>query len=156
MWKYLTGGVKVSPLDNCVPVQVSPLAELVYSMLPRPKITEILDEVNSWTTFTRHFSHIKNDITRPDTPPAPHHHPCGWHQSWSDQNGGSLSRKHQIITGRYPGMVHPRRNLFSRPRRAGKRAGEKTTGGILGRRDNVIIRRTKFQNRQLWPLRRAG
>jgi hypothetical protein len=30
-------GVKVSPLDNCVPVQVSPLAELVYSMLPRPK-----------------------------------------------------------------------------------------------------------------------
>lgn len=48
-------------------VKVSPLAELVYSMLPRPKITEILDEVNSWTTFTRHFSHIKNDITRPDT-----------------------------------------------------------------------------------------
>ena len=45
----------------------SPLAELVYSMLPRPKITEILDEVNSWTTFTRHFSHIKNDINRPDT-----------------------------------------------------------------------------------------
>ncbi len=36
-------------------------------MLPRPKITEILDEVNSWTTFTRHFSHIKNDISRPDT-----------------------------------------------------------------------------------------
>ncbi|HDS6532743.1 TPA: Tn3 family transposase [Klebsiella aerogenes] len=60
-------GVKVSPLDNSVPAQVSPLAELVYSMLPRPKITEILDEVNSWTTFTRHFSHIKNDITRPDT-----------------------------------------------------------------------------------------
>lgn len=60
-------GVKVSPLDNCVPAQVSPLAEPVYSMLPRPKITEVLDEVNSWTTFTRHFSHIKNDITRPDT-----------------------------------------------------------------------------------------
>lgn len=60
-------GLKVSPLDNCVPAQVSPLAELVYSMLPRPKITEILDEVNSWTTFTRHFLHIKNDITRPDT-----------------------------------------------------------------------------------------
>ena len=36
-------------------------------MLPRPKNTGILDEVNSWTTFTRHFSHIKNDITRPDT-----------------------------------------------------------------------------------------
>lgn len=60
-------GVKISPLDNCVPLQVSPLSELIYSMLPRPKITEILDEVNSWTAFTRHFSHIKNDITRPDT-----------------------------------------------------------------------------------------
>lgn len=52
-------GVKISPLDNCVPLQVSPLSELIYSMLPRPKITEILDEVNSWTAFTRHFSHIK-------------------------------------------------------------------------------------------------
>lgn len=50
-----------------ITARVSPLAELVYSMLPRPKITEILDEVNSWTTFTRHFSHIKNDIARPDT-----------------------------------------------------------------------------------------
>ena len=48
-------------------VKVSPLAELVYSMLPRPKITEILDEVNSWTTFSRHCSHIKNAIARPDT-----------------------------------------------------------------------------------------
>ena len=67
IWKYLTGWVKVSPLDNCVPVQVSQLPELVYSMLPHPKITEILDEVKSWTTFTRHFSHIKNDITHPDT-----------------------------------------------------------------------------------------
>ena len=45
-------GVKISPLDNCVPLQVSPLSELIYSMLPRPKITEILDEVNSWTAFT--------------------------------------------------------------------------------------------------------
>lgn len=60
-------GVKVSPLDNSVPVQVSPLAEQVYSMLPRPKITEILNEVNSWTDFTRHFSHIKNAIARLNT-----------------------------------------------------------------------------------------
>lgn len=35
--------------------------------LEDPGLTEILDEVNSWMTFTRHFSHIKNDITRPDT-----------------------------------------------------------------------------------------
>lgn len=30
-------GVRVSLLDKCVPAQVPPLAELVYSMLPRPK-----------------------------------------------------------------------------------------------------------------------
>lgn len=47
-------------------------------------------------------------------------------------------------------------NLFSRPCRAGERAGETTAGGILGRRDNIIIRWTKFQNWQLRPLCRAG
>lgn len=52
-------GVKVFALDNCVPVQVASLAELVYSILLRPKITENLDEVNSWTMFMRHFSYIK-------------------------------------------------------------------------------------------------
>ncbi len=102
-------GVKVSPLDNIVPVQVSPLAELVYSMLPRSRITEILDEVNSWTTFTRHFSHIKIDITHLLL------NSCGWHQSWPDQNGRNLPREYQIITRKYSGMVHPRRNLSSRP-----------------------------------------
>ena len=48
-------------------MQVSPLAKLVYSILPHPKITEILVEVNSSTALTRHFLHIKRDITRPDT-----------------------------------------------------------------------------------------
>lgn len=60
-------GVKVTPLDNSVPAEVSPLAVLVYSMLPHPKITEILDEVNRWTAFTDHFSHLKNEVIRPDT-----------------------------------------------------------------------------------------
>ncbi|AXI24628.1 Tn3 transposase DDE domain protein [Cardinium endosymbiont of Sogatella furcifera] len=60
-------GVKVTPLDNSVPAEVSPLAVLVYSMLSHPKITEILDEVNDWTDFTQHFSHLKNEVIRPDT-----------------------------------------------------------------------------------------
>ena len=59
--------VKVTPLDNSVPAEVSPLTALVYSMLPHPKITEILDEVNDWTAFTDHFSHLKNEVIRPDT-----------------------------------------------------------------------------------------
>lgn len=58
-------GVKISPLDNSVPSAVSPLADLIYNMLPHPKITEILDEVERWTAFTRHFTHLKNPLTRP-------------------------------------------------------------------------------------------
>ncbi|EKZ6372260.1 Tn3 family transposase [Klebsiella aerogenes] len=58
-------GVKITPLDNSVPSTVSPLADLIYNMLPHPKITEILDEVERWTTFTRHFTHLKNPLTRP-------------------------------------------------------------------------------------------
>ncbi|MEQ1975447.1 Tn3 family transposase [Xenorhabdus sp. SGI240] len=58
-------GVKVTPLDNSVPSAVSPFAALVYSMLPHPKITEILDEVDSWTGFTRHFTHLKNNHVKP-------------------------------------------------------------------------------------------
>jgi len=58
-------GLKITPLDNSVPSTISPLADLIYNMLPHPKITEILDEVERWTTFTRHFTHLKNPLTRP-------------------------------------------------------------------------------------------
>lgn len=46
-------------------VKITPLADLIYNMLPHPKITEILDEVERWTAFTRHFTHLKNPLTRP-------------------------------------------------------------------------------------------
>ncbi|HGV4553622.1 TPA: Tn3 family transposase, partial [Escherichia coli] len=57
--------VKITPLENSVPSGVSPFADLVYGMLPHPKITEILEEVDSWTGFTRHFAHLKNNNVRP-------------------------------------------------------------------------------------------
>jgi len=34
-------------------------------MLPHQKITEILDEVERWTAFTRHFTHLKNISVTP-------------------------------------------------------------------------------------------
>lgn len=58
-------GVKITPMENSVPSGVSPFADLVYGMLPHPKITEILEEVDSWTGFTRHFAHLKNNNVRP-------------------------------------------------------------------------------------------
>jgi hypothetical protein len=42
-------GVKITPLENSVPSGVSSFADLVYGILPHPKITEILEEVDSWT-----------------------------------------------------------------------------------------------------------
>jgi hypothetical protein len=58
-------GVKITPLENGVPSGVSAFASLVYNMLPHPKITEILEEVDNWTGFTRHFTHLKNNNIRP-------------------------------------------------------------------------------------------
>lgn len=58
-------GVKMTPLDNSVPSAASPFGDLVYGMLPHPKITEMLDEVDGWTGFTRHFTHLKNNHVRP-------------------------------------------------------------------------------------------
>lgn len=58
-------GVKITPLDNSVPSAASPFGDLVYGMLPHPKITEMLDEVDGWTGFTRHFTHLKNNHVRP-------------------------------------------------------------------------------------------
>ncbi|BHI42948.1 hypothetical protein JNE25001_45640 (plasmid) [Escherichia coli] len=57
-------GVKITQLENGVPSGVSAFASLVYNMLPHPKITEILEEVDSWTGFTRHFTHLKNNNIR--------------------------------------------------------------------------------------------
>ncbi|RAW96813.1 MULTISPECIES: Tn3 family transposase [unclassified Photorhabdus] len=58
-------GVKITPLENSVPSEASPFADLVYGMLPHPKITEILEEVDSWAGFTHHFTHLKNNNVRP-------------------------------------------------------------------------------------------
>ena len=35
-----------------------------YGLLPHVKITELLMEVDEWTGFTRHFTHIKSGEPR--------------------------------------------------------------------------------------------
>jgi hypothetical protein len=37
-----------------------------YASLPRVKITELLLEVDEWTGFTRHFTHLKSGDTAKD------------------------------------------------------------------------------------------
>lgn len=100
-------GVKITPLENSVPSGVSPFADLVYGMLPHPKITEILEEVDSWTGFTRHFAHLKNNNVRPKdgrlllTTILADGINLGL-----TKNGGILPWGHKIVTRRYSGMVH--------------------------------------------------
>jgi len=54
------GRLKITPLDNAVPDEAEALARQAYGMLPHPKITELLLEVDGWTGFTRRFKHLKS------------------------------------------------------------------------------------------------
>jgi len=55
-----SGGLKVAPLTNDVPEAAEELMRQAYARLPHLKITELLIEVDHWTGFTRHFTHLKN------------------------------------------------------------------------------------------------
>ena len=54
-------GLKVSPLDNDTPEEGEALKQRAYDILPHVKITDLLLEVDNWTDFTRHFTHLKNN-----------------------------------------------------------------------------------------------
>ncbi len=52
-------GLKITPLVNAVPEEAETLMRQAYSLLPHVKITDLLLEVDAWTGFTRHFTHLK-------------------------------------------------------------------------------------------------
>nr|UFQ05268.1 Tn3-like incomplete sequence [Escherichia coli] len=53
-------GLKITPLDAAVPDRAQALIDQTSQLLPRIKITELLLEVDEWTGFTRHFTHLKS------------------------------------------------------------------------------------------------
>jgi TnpA family transposase len=53
-------GLKVSPLVNAVPEAADKLDREVSARLPHVKITDLLLEVDRWTNFSRHFTHLKS------------------------------------------------------------------------------------------------
>jgi TnpA family transposase len=55
-----SGGLKVAPLTNDVPEAAEELMRQAYARLPHLKITDLLIEVDHWTGFTRHFTHLKS------------------------------------------------------------------------------------------------
>jgi hypothetical protein len=54
-------GLKITPLDDTTPVAADILTQQVYDLMQRVKITDPLLEVDQWTDFTRHFTHLKSD-----------------------------------------------------------------------------------------------
>jgi len=59
-------GLKITPLDAVLPDTAQALIDRAAMLLPRVKITEILMEVDEWTGFTRHFTHLKTGDTAKD------------------------------------------------------------------------------------------
>jgi len=53
-------GLKITPLDAAVPDTAQALIDQTATVLPHVKITELLLEVDEWTGFTRHFTHLKS------------------------------------------------------------------------------------------------
>jgi TnpA family transposase len=59
-------GLKITPLDAAVPDTAQALIDQTAMLLPHLKITELLMEVDEWTGFTRHFTHLKTGDTAKD------------------------------------------------------------------------------------------
>ena len=62
-------GLKITPLDASVPQAAQNLIDRVAASLPHVKLTELLLEVDQWTGFTRHFTHLKSGDTAKDRIP---------------------------------------------------------------------------------------
>ena len=57
---FTNGVLKVTPLTNLVPEEAATAMRKVYDLMPHIRITEMLLEVDRWTGFSRHFTHLKS------------------------------------------------------------------------------------------------
>ncbi len=58
--------LKVKPLTKSVPEEAERLEAEIYSLVPHLKITELLLEVDQWTNFSRHFTHLRTGTPAKD------------------------------------------------------------------------------------------
>ena len=54
-------GLKITPIETSVPKNAKPFVDKATTLLPRVKFTELLLEVDQWTNFTEHFTHLKSN-----------------------------------------------------------------------------------------------
>jgi TnpA family transposase len=58
-------GLKITPLEAIIPENAQHFVNQTTALLPAIKITELLLEVDQWTNFTQHFTHLKSgDIAK--------------------------------------------------------------------------------------------
>jgi TnpA family transposase len=58
--------LKVKPLTKRVPEEAERLEAEIYGIVPHLKSTELLLEVDQWTNFTRHFTHVREETPARD------------------------------------------------------------------------------------------
>jgi Tn3 transposase DDE domain len=49
----------ISPVISNMPDGATQFRNRIYNLLPRIKLTDLLIEVDSWTSFTKHFTHLQ-------------------------------------------------------------------------------------------------
>ncbi len=59
-------GLKITPLTAVTPEAAEQLGARLYALLPRVKITELLEEVDQWTEFSADFTHLRSGILPED------------------------------------------------------------------------------------------
>ena len=57
---------KIKPHTKSVPEDAERLEDILFRVIPRTKITELLLEVDQWTDFTRHFTHLRTEVPAHD------------------------------------------------------------------------------------------
>ena len=60
------GSLKVTPLKAVTPEEAEALAERLYRMLPSVRVTELLAEVDRWTSFSSTFTHLHSGLPAED------------------------------------------------------------------------------------------
>ena len=58
--RLVKGELVITPLHKAVPEEVEALTRHAYELLPRIKLPDPLLEVDAWTGFSRHFTHLQS------------------------------------------------------------------------------------------------
>ena len=140
-------GLKVTPLDAAVPETAQALIEQAAALLPHVKITELLMEVDEWTGFTRHFTHLKTGGSAPDKALllAAHDDSGRRNQPGPCQDGRVLPRHDLRQAVLAAGLAHPGRNLLIGPCRVSQCPAWAALCRELGRRHHVLLGRPALQ-----------